>query len=76
MEEQGPKQKRPHAVLRALLSFWLIAWLILIVFFLRSQFDPQPLLNWGAASIWLVFSVVGWLIVYRLLRKLRRLPPE
>ena len=76
MDEQDPMPKRPHAVLRALLSLWLIAWLIIIAFFIRAQFDPQPLFSWAGAIIWFGVSVAGWLVVYRLLRKLRRMPPE
>jgi hypothetical protein len=76
MPEPGPHKKRPHAVLRALLSLWLIIWMITIAFFIRAQFDPQPLFNWRTATIWLSVSVLGWLFVFRVLQKLRRMPPE
>ena len=71
-----PEQKRPHAVLRALLSVWLVSWVIIIAFFISAQLAPQPLFGWGWASIWIGFSVLGWLVIFRLLRKLRRMPPE
>ena len=76
MAEPEQNAKRPHVVLRALLSVWLLSWFIVILFFIRSMFDPQPIFGWGAGSIWLAVSIIGWLIVYRLLSKLRRLPPE
>ena len=76
MAEPEQTPKRPHAVLRALLTVWLLSWFLIIVFFIRSMFDPQPILGWGAGSIWLGTSIIGWLIIYRLLSKLRRLPPE
>ncbi len=72
----APEQKRPHAVLRALLSVWLVSWVIIIAFFIRAQLAPQPLFGWVWASIWIGVSIFGWLVIFRLLRKLRRLPPE
>ena len=76
MAKPERQPKRPHVVLRALLTVWLLSWFIIIVFFIRSMFDPQPILGWGMGSIWLGISIFGWLIIYRLLSKLRRLPPE
>ncbi len=76
MDEPDTEQKRPHAVIRALLSIWLVSWLIIILFFISAQFSPQPLFSWKVATIWLGVSVFGWLIVFRLLRKLRQLPPK
>lgn len=69
-------EKRPHAVLRALLTLWLVVWAITIAFFLRAQFDPLPLLSWPWAAVWLAVSVGGWILIYRLLNKLRQMPPE
>ncbi len=74
MAEQGPK--RPHVLLRALLTFWLVVWIILLIFFLRAQFAPQPIFSWPWATVWLSVSVLGWLAVFRLLLKLGKAPPE
>ena len=76
MAEPDTEQKRPHAVLRALLSIWLVSWLIMILFFIRAQLAPQPLFGWEGATLWLGVSVIGWLVIFRLLRKLRQFPPE
>jgi len=76
MAEPEQEPKRPHAVLRALLTLWLLSWFIIIAFFLRTQFDPQPLFSWTVAAIWIGVSVFGWVIIYRLLHKLRQMPPE
>ncbi len=76
MTEPAQKPKRPHAVLRALLTLWLLSWFLVIAFFIRAQFDPQPLFSWVGATVWIGVSVIGWLLIFRLLNKLRRLPPE
>ncbi|NOR62018.1 MAG: hypothetical protein GQ535_05915 [Rhodobacteraceae bacterium] len=76
MTEPEQTPKRPHAVLRALLTFWLLSWFIIIAFFIRSQFDPQPLFGWVGATVWIGISVASWLFIFRLLNKLRQLPPE
>ena len=76
MTKSAPQPKRPHAVLRALLTLWLLSWFIIIAFFIRAQFDPQPLFSWVGATIWIGVSVAGWLVIFRLLNKLRRQSPE
>jgi len=72
----APEPKRPYAVLRALLSIWLISWVVITGLFISAQLAPQPLFGWGLASIWIGVSVLGWLVIFRLLRKLRKLPAE
>lgn len=76
MVEPETKLERPNPVIRALLSIWLVSWLIIILFFIGAQLAPQPLFGWKAATLWLSVSIIGWLVIFRLLRKLRRLPPE
>ncbi len=74
MAEQGPKP--PYFLLRALLTFWLVVWMVLLILFLRAQFAPQPIFSWQWATVWLSISVLGWLAVLRLLVKLGKAPPE
>jgi len=73
---ESPVPKRPYGLLRAVLSAWLLGWGITIVFFLVSQFGDQPLFGWKLASVWLGVSILGWWLVYRVLQRLRNLPPE
>ncbi len=76
MTEPEEKPERPFALLRGVLSVWLLGWGVLMAFFLKLQFSSNPLFNWPMAVIWFGLSVLGWIVVYRVLRRLRRLPPE
>ena len=73
---ETPEPKRPYALVRAVLAAWLLGWGISIVFFLVNQFGDQPLFKWKLALIWLGVSIIGWVLVYRVLQRLRNLPPE
>jgi hypothetical protein len=76
MAGQGPKLKRPHRLLRALLTGWLLSWGLLIILFIVAQLDAQPLFPWSVALVWLGVMGGGWLIVLFLLRRLLKMPPE
>jgi len=73
---EAPEPKRPYGLVRAVLSAWLLGWGLSIVFFLVNQFGDQPLFGWKLASGWLAVSVIGWWLAYRVLQRLRNLPPE
>ena len=64
-------RKRPYVLLRAIVAMWLLLWGIIIVLFIKNQFSSQPLLNWPVGLGWLGLSVLGWLIGFRFLRRLR-----
>jgi hypothetical protein len=74
VEEQGPK--RPYRLLRALLSVWLLGWGFIIALFVFAQFDNAPLFNWQAAAVWFGIMAGGWLVVFFVLRRLQKMPPE
>lgn len=73
---ESPKEKRPYGLMRAALSAWLLIWAISFIAFMVMQLGRQPLFNWAFASIWIAASVIGWIIIYRVLQRLRNLPPE
>lgn len=73
---ETPDPKRPFGLLRAVLSAWLLGWGISIVLFIVNLLGDQPLFQWKAAVVWLVVSIVGWVLVYGVLKRLRNLPPE
>lgn len=72
----SPKPKRPYALMRAAISGWLLVWAIGLFAFIVMQFGRQPLFNWGFASLWIGASIIGWIIVYRVLQRLRKMPSE
>jgi len=76
MPAQTPKKKRPHGLLRALLTGWLLSWGLLILVFVVVQFSEQPLFAWPVATAWIAISVIGWILIFKLLRRLQKMPPE
>ncbi len=76
MVRQDPKPKRPHRLLRVLLTGWLLSWGLLIIMFIVAQLDTQPLFRWPVALVWFGIMGGGWLIVFFLLRRLLKMPPE
>ena len=74
MGQQGPK--RPYRLLRALLSLWLLGWGFLIALFVVVQLDASPLFRWPVAAVWLGIMVCGWLVLFFVLRRLQKAPPE
>ena len=72
----SPESKRPYGLVRAVLSAWLLGWALSIVFFVVTQLGDQPLFGWKLATLWLLVSIVGWVLVFRVLQRLRKLPPE
>ena len=73
---ETPDDKRPYGLVRAVLSAWLLGWGLTIVFFIFMQLGSQPLFGWKLATIWIGASVTGWVLIYRVLQRLRKLPPE
>ncbi len=71
----NPKPKRPHALLRGLLSVWLLSWAAIIALFVAVQLSEQPLFAWQVAAVWLGVMLAGWLLAFRLLRRLQKAPP-
>ncbi len=74
--EEPPKPTRPYRLVRAVLSAWLLVWGAMILVLVWTQFSSQPLFNWKMSLAWIGISVLGWLLVYRVLQRLRKLPPE
>ncbi len=74
--DEPEEKERPHTLLKGALSVWLLGWAALMAVFLRLQFSSNPLFNWPMATVWFGLSALGWIVVYRVLRRLRNLPPE
>jgi len=73
---EEPPQKRPYGILREMLSILLLGWGISIVLFIIAEFDPNPLFGWKFATAWIGGSVIGWVLIFRVLQRLRKLPPQ
>ncbi|MCF6271779.1 MAG: hypothetical protein L3J37_01125 [Rhodobacteraceae bacterium] len=73
---KSPEPTRPYRILRAFLKLWLLGWGISILLFITNQFSPDPLFKWSFALIWVGISALGWWIIFRVLQRLRALPPE
>ena len=71
-----PDQKRPYKLLRAALAVWLLCWVVIIILFIKNQFSNQPLFSWPFGFIWIGASVLGWVLIYRAIKRLREIPPE
>jgi len=65
------QKKHPYVLLRAIVAMWLLSWGVIIVLFIKNQFSSQPLLSWPIGMAWLGLSVLGWIIGFRFLKRLR-----